>query len=170
MNMNEFTAKTFFFKDDGMFPNNPFLPVILYPGAMKENPEQTEGIFHGHNWTNSWTNGVFDYHHYHSNTHEVLGIIKGSAVLQLGGESGQKVELREGDVVVLPAGTAHKRLSSNPGFQVVGAYPNGMDYNMNTGKAEERAKALEAIPQVPIPETDPVYGKEGPLIKLWRKE
>jgi hypothetical protein len=59
MNMNEFTAKTFFFKDDGMFPNNPFLPVILYPGAMKENPEQTEGIFHGHNWTNSWTNGVF---------------------------------------------------------------------------------------------------------------
>jgi uncharacterized protein YjlB len=170
MNVNASRVKTFSFKDDGLMPNNPNLPVILYPGAMKENPEQTEGIFNAHNWTNSWTNGVFDYHHYHSNTHEVLGIITGSVVLQLGGELGQKLELQKGDVVVLPAGTAHKRLSASFGFQVVGAYPNGMDYNMNTGKADERAKALEAIPQVPIPETDPVYGKDGPLIKLWRND
>jgi uncharacterized protein YjlB len=167
--MNAPKVKTFFFKDDGMMPNNPNLPVILYPGAIKDHPERTESMFNGHNWTNSWTNGVFDYHHYHSNTHEVLGVIKGSVVLQLGGDQGQKVELHIGDVVVLPAGTAHKRLSASSSFQVVGAYPNGMDYNMNTGKAGERAKAREAIPQVPIPETDPVYGKEGPLIKLWRK-
>jgi uncharacterized protein YjlB len=170
MNVNAPKVKTFFFKDDGMMPNNPNLPVILYPGAIKEHPEQTESIFHAHDWTNSWTNGVFDYHHYHSNTHEVLGVINGSVVLQLGGELGQQIELLEGDVVVLPAGTAHKRLSSNYGFQVVGAYPSGMDYNMNTGKPDERAKALKAIPQVPIPETDPVYGKGGPLIKLWRNE
>src|SRR6516165_1204603 len=35
------------------------------------------------------------------------------------------------------------------------------------GKAEH-AKALETIPQVPLPDSDPVYGTDGPLTTLWR--
>jgi uncharacterized protein YjlB len=167
--MNEPKVQTFYLKDDGIMPNNPDLPVILYQGALKNQERQAEKIFNQHNWTNSWTNGVFDYHHYHSDTHEVLGVISGSAVLQLGGEQGQSVELQAGDVAVLPAGTAHKRLSSSSNFRIVGAYPNGMEYNLYTGKAGERTKALEEMKHVPVPGTDPVFGETGPLLEHWSK-
>jgi uncharacterized protein YjlB len=33
---------------------------------------------------------------------------------------------------------------------------------------ENHAKALKTIPQVKLPETDPVMGAKGPLIRLWR--
>jgi uncharacterized protein YjlB len=167
--MNDPKIKTLYFNDDGMMPNHPNLPVIIYQGAFKNQEGQTENIFNQHNWTNSWTNGVFDYHHYHSNTHEVLGVISGLAVLQLGGEQGQRVELQAGDAAVLPAGTAHKRLSSSPDFLIVGAYPNGLDYNLYTGKEGERTKAMEEIERVPIPDTDPVFGNRGPLLENWSK-
>lgn len=97
------------FEDDGRIPNNESLAAAIYPGAFKDNPETIEETFNKNGWTNSWTNGVFDYHHYHSNTHEVLGVRSGSALLLLGGEDGQEVEVHTGDVAVLPAGTGHKK-------------------------------------------------------------
>lgn len=168
--MNGAEIKTIFFKDDGVIPGNPNLPVILYLGSLKDEPEETEAIFNRNGWLNSWTNGVFDYHHYHSNAHEVLGVIRGSAVLQLGGEHGQRVELTAGDVAVLPAGTGHKRCSASKDFRVVGAYPDGMDYNLCTGKPGERPKVLEDIARVPLPNTDPLYGAAGPLMSAWKPQ
>lgn len=167
--MEGLEVKSYYFKDDGKIPNNAGLPVLIYCGALKENSEQMEKIFNSHNWRNSWTNGVFNYHHYHSNVHEVLGITRGSATLHLGGEQGEKVRVEAGDVLVLPAGTGHKRLLASPDFQVVGAYPNGMDYNLRKGLSEERPKVLEEIQCVPLPQLDPIYGKNGPLIAKWRE-
>ncbi|MDN7241549.1 cupin domain-containing protein [Planococcus sp. N028] len=155
------------FEDDGAIPNNPTLPVIIYPGAFKENPEDIESVFNQNKWTNSWTNGVFDYHHYHNNTHEVLGVKSGSATLQLGGESGQAFEFTVGDVVILPAGTGHKRLSASEDFQVVGAYPHGAEPEIKTGKLDERPEALEDILDAPLPESDPVFGEDGPVLNNW---
>lgn len=168
--MNAQQIQIFYFLDDGVMPNHPDFPVIWYIAGLKGQTRQMESIFNQNNWLNSWTNGVFGYHHYHSNAHEVLGVIRGSAVLQLGGEHGQKAELHAGDIVVLPAGTAHKRLASSSDFQVVGAYPDGMDYNLHTGKAGERPGVLEEIQRVPIPATDPVHGRRGPLIDHWKKK
>ncbi|WP_419874753.1 cupin domain-containing protein [Candidatus Pristimantibacillus sp. PTI5] len=159
---------TYYFADDGRIPNHPSLPLILYPGALKEKSDRIESIFNENNWRNSWTNGVFDYHHYHSNAHEVLGVQSGSATLQAGGEQGTALSVQAGDVIVLPAGTGHKRLNASPDFKVVGAYPNGMNYNLRRGEIGERPQALEEIGKVPLPETDPVYGTEGPLIELWK--
>ena len=159
--------QTFFLKDDGIIPNNPNLPVILYKQAI-ENPVSTmENLFNKNQWLNSWTNGVFDYHHYHSNSHEALGVIKGTATLMIGGENGVEVQIQAGDVVVLPAGTGHKRLHASSDFAIVGAYPEGKEYNTKYGKISERPEALEEISKVPIPKTDPVTGKEGPLLKEW---
>ena len=159
--------QTFFLKDDGIIPNNPNLPVILYKQAI-ENPVSTmENLFNKNQWLNSWTNGVFDYHHYHSNSHEALGVIKGTATLMIGGENGVEVEIQAGDVVVLPAGTGHKRLYASSDFTIVGAYPEGKEYNTRYGKISERPEALEEISKVPVPKTDPVTGKEGPLLKEW---
>jgi uncharacterized protein YjlB len=159
--------QTFFLKDDGIIPNNPNLPVIFYKQAVKKPESNMESIFNKNQWLNSWTNGVFDYHHYHSNSHEVLGVIKGDATLMIGGEKGKEVHVQTGDVIVLPAGTGHKRLNASSDFSVVGAYPDGMNYNTKYGKENERPEVLVEISKVPLPKTDPVTGEEGPLMKEW---
>ena len=154
-----------FFQDDGSIPNNPLLPAAIYKNVLP--PEKMEAAFHKHNWSNSWTNGILNDHHYHSNTHEVLGVIKGDARLMIGGPSGDVLEVTTGDVIVLPAGTGHKCLESSNGFSVIGAYPDGMDYNMKYGKPGERPEVLEDIKRVPLPSEDPVFGDNGPLFKKW---
>ena len=161
------SLKTYTFTDDGILPNNPQLPVVLYPAAMRDNPYHIKQLFHINNWFNSWEDGIFDYHHYHSNTHEALGVITGTASLQLGGDQGIITEVFAGDVLVLPAGTAHRRLSCTPDFLVVGAYPGGMGYNTRREQAADRLEALAEIPQVPLPSSDPLYGASGPLLTVW---
>ncbi|MDQ0483604.1 cupin domain-containing protein [Guptibacillus hwajinpoensis] len=124
-------------------------------------------MFKQNKWSNSWENGVFPYHHYHSNTHEALGVISGSASITFGGENGDSVEVEKGDVVVIPAGVGHKKEQSSAGFKVVGAYPNGMSHDLKTGKAEERPEVIENIQNVPLPSTDPLQGQSGHLVVLW---
>lgn len=57
------------------------------------------------------------------------GIFHGESTLLLGcghddqEEDGQKVEVRAGDVIVLPAGTGHCNLESSSGFRYIGVYP-----------------------------------------------
>jgi uncharacterized protein YjlB len=161
-------VRQYHFEDDGIIPNNPYLPVLVYPGAFSGREDQIEDTFNQNNWKNSWVNGVFDFHHYHSNTHEVLGVREGQATLQIGGEKGQQIEINSGDILILPAGTGHKRLTSTSNFKIVGAYPDGMEYNTMTEKEEDRLLSLKDIPNVPLPDTDPVYGLEGPLLLKWR--
>lgn len=160
--------KAMHFPDDGHIPNNPRLPVILYPGAFKTHPEEIEPVFNMNGWGNSWQDDVLTYHHYHSNAHEVLGVRSGNAVLQIGGEQGGTVEVEKGDVILLPAGTGHKKLEGSTNFQVVGAYPGGRSPNTKTGEAADRPFVLEDIRNVPLPDADPVFGKEGPLHKHWK--
>ncbi|MGE6486769.1 cupin domain-containing protein [Paenisporosarcina sp. NPDC076898] len=161
------TYKLFKFEDDGTIPNNPELPVILYPGVFKQHPQEIEPTFRLNNWRNSWVDGVFDYHHYHSNAHEVLGVRSGSAILRLGGKNGETVEVRTGDVLVLPAGTGHKKIKGSADFEVVGAYAEGKEYNLKTGQSNERPHVINEINQVAAPSMDPVFGNYGQVIDRW---
>lgn len=156
--------------DDGTFPNNPRLPVLLYRGAFEssDSPADLEKAFEGSGWGGTWQDGIYGYHHYHSTAHEVLGVAEGTARVQLGGPDGPTFELAPGDVVVIPAGVAHKNLGSSSDFLVVGAYPAGQKWDMNYGKPGERPDADRNIERTPLPETDPVYGSEGPLLEKWR--
>ncbi|MFK0525111.1 cupin domain-containing protein [Paenibacillus illinoisensis] len=169
MNEPRENIETFYFQDDGVIPNNPNLPVLLYKGIWAKDPSRTESLLNSNNWGNSWINGVYDYHHFHSNAHEVLAVVSGFVQLILGGEKGQRVYLQTGDIVVLPAGTGHKRLEASSDFRIAGAYPGGTSYNTRTGAPGERPEVLREIHDVPIPDTDPVYGNEGPLLELWNK-
>ncbi|MBQ4899814.1 cupin domain-containing protein [Paenibacillus sp. Marseille-P2973] len=162
-------VRSFFVKDDGEVPNNSELPVIVYLGVFKDNPDGMEEAFQRHGWSGSWTGGIYDYHHYHTNTHEVLGVKSGVATVLIGGEAGERLELQTGDVIVLPAGTAHKKLASSPDFAVAGAYPEGKSPNLRERRPEERTQAIAEVRNVPVPDKDPVFGEEGPLLHKWVK-
>lgn len=159
----------FYFDKNGYIPNNPTLPVLLYKKIFRNNEDKIENTLIANNWRNIWVNGVYDFHHYHSNTHEVLGVLKGAGLLLIGGESGSKIIVNSGDILVLPAGTGHKKLSATVDFQVIGAYPDGKEYNLKQNTIEDIEGAVEEIKKVPVPSTDPVYGKGGLLVKAWNK-
>ena len=115
-----------------------------------------------------WRNGIYPYPHYHSMIHEAMGIARGRAKVRFGGENGREIDLMPGDVVMLPAGTGHQCLTQTPTLVVIGAYPPTGKYNLCRGSKSDHAKALATIVEVPPPATDPVFGSEGPLLKLWR--
>jgi len=157
-------------KENDPFPNNNRLPYLLYK-AVIELPERKAGavikqIFESHQWSNAWKNGIYPYHHYHSITHEVLGVYAGSCDVMLGGYEDKIVHLEKGDVLVIPAGVAHRNIGSSDDFGCVGAYPNGMDFDINYGRPGERPATDKNIAKVPLPATDPVYGY-GPLQDYW---
>ena len=82
-------------------------------------------------------------------------------------KEGRRFHLRRGDVVVLPAGTGHCNLGSSADLLVVGAYPDGMRWDLRRGDPAEHDEVLANIARVPLPDHDPVHGKDGPLLELW---
>src|SRR5260221_270285 len=127
MNAQSPMPEKLLFKDDGKIPNSKF-PLLVYRNAFDargtDGAAWLEQKFAANNWTNSWRNGIYPFHHYHSTSHEVLGIYSGSVLVHLGGEQGQKVEVRAGDILVILAGVGRKNLDTD-GLWVVGAYPDG---------------------------------------------
>jgi uncharacterized protein YjlB len=156
--------------DDGVFPNSR-LPVLVYRGVVKaeDGAPALERLFERNGWPPKWRDTVFTFHHYHSNSHECLGVAEGNATLRLGGPSGAEVKVQAGDVVVIPAGMAHQRMLASTDFMVVGAYPPGEE-NWDTlrGQPDDRPRADQNIAKLPLPESDPVLGKTGALVKRWR--
>jgi uncharacterized protein YjlB len=165
-------ANAFRFKDDGIIPNHPKWPLLVYRGAVQlpgafDPAAVLEALFASNGWGQSWRNGVYDYVHYHSQIHEVLGVARGTAELQFGGLRGRKLAVKPGDVAILPAGTGHQCLAAGSDFLVVGAYPPFGTYDL-CRTSEDHQRALETIPKVGRPRKDPVYGKSGPLRESWK--
>src|SRR5436190_4568377 len=81
---------------------------------------------------------------------------------------GQTVEVRSGDVILIPAGVAHHHIGASPDFSVVGAYPDGRQWDLLRGLPGERPKSDRTIAALPIPDYDPIYGADGPLRQIWK--
>lgn len=159
-------AEELLFGEANGIPNNPSLPILIYRGAFSGAADMAramEARFAAHGWPPQWRNGIYAFHHYHSRGHEVLGIATGEAEVMLGGEGGRKLHVRRGDVLLLPAGTGHCRLSSSRDLLVVGAYPPGQEGDILRGPATQAIK--DGIAALPHPARDPVEGR--PLSEHW---
>jgi uncharacterized protein YjlB len=150
-------------------PNNPRHPVLHYGNAVRTAAEDRasafETMFRLNGWPPKWRNGIYPFHHYHSNAHEALGIAAGHARVLLGGQQGVAVTVSAGDCLVLPAGTGHCLLEAAPELLVVGAYPPGQDWDLRRDALSEAE--FTAMSQLPVPTSDPVTGRTGALLKLW---
>jgi uncharacterized protein YjlB len=153
-------------------PNN-ILPFLVYQGAVTLDPKQPEetieNLFGANDWSGTWRNGVYDYLHYHATVHEVLGVARGSARVRFGGDHGQELEIKAGDIAILPAGTGHQCISASDDFCIIGAYPPGSKMVVTRATPENHARALKTIPEVALPPADPVTGKNGALMRLWSR-
>jgi uncharacterized protein YjlB len=161
------------FKDDGLVPNRPRWPLIIYRSAVDLDGHHDaaaviEDLFEANGWGDTWRDGIYDYVHYHSRIHEVLGIARGKGRVRFGGKTGRIFTLKAGDVAVLPAGAGHQCLSLSDDFLVIGAYRRVGTYDACT-TVEDRPHALKTISEVPSPRKDPIYGTGGPLSKLWKE-
>jgi len=165
--------EVYYFKDDGHIPNSKY-PLLVYrnihTAAAEEGAAWLENKFASNDWTNSWRNGIYSYLHYHSTAHEVLGTYKGHATVQLGGENGEILKVSAGDILVIPAGVGHEKKEASEDFGVVGAYANGMDYDILKGKSTDRVRADLNMLQVPFPSHDPLLGKDDGLRRIWIPE
>lgn len=158
------------FEPRGFVPNNHRLPALIYekafdPAATSDLATSMEKRFQDNGWPPQWRDGIFDFEHYHTQGHEVLGIAAGSAELVLGGDAGREIRVQAGDVLVLPAGTGHRRLKQSADFLVIGAYPPGQTGDIVCEEASPAMKQRIAL--LSFPPKDPVLGDEGPMLRLW---
>ncbi|KAJ9668430.1 hypothetical protein H2201_001478 [Coniosporium apollinis] len=147
--------ETYYFTPTPHVPNSP-LPVLIYRAVLPTNPdpESTRETIEPNRWIQGGVFKTYTAHHFHSVTHECYAVFKGKSTLLLGRgpldqrEGGVEVELGVGDIIVLP-GSPH--------------------WDNNFCKADEKETQEKArnARNVPIPEFDPIYGKGGPLVRIW---
>ncbi|KAK6204179.1 transcription factor that binds to CRE motif [Pestalotiopsis sp. IQ-011] len=117
-----------------------------------------------------WRFTMYSTTHFHSTSHEVLCISRGRATLCFGGEDNpERVELdaQKGDMLVVPAGVGHRLLreEGSDGFEMVGSYPPGCNWDMCYGKRGEETK-VESIGKLTWFTKDPAYGDQGPALEV----
>lgn len=151
-------------------PNNPGCPLLIYRRAVPivgaDAAVAFETLFAANGWVGAWRNGVFDFQHFHSTAHEALGIFSGEVRVAFGGEKGICVEAAAGDVIVVPAGVSHRRVSSRT-LGVVGAYPEGQSPDLCVATDADHETLRANVARVPRPLCDPVHGGGGPLHSYW---
>ncbi|CAI0653664.1 unnamed protein product [Colletotrichum noveboracense] len=83
---------------------------------------------------------------------------------------GMEVDVKTGDVIILPAGTAHSSLASSSDYRYIGVYPQDCPKWRNEMGKTPAGEFKTVIKSVEMPEEDPVYGRNGPLNQLWNED
>ncbi|KAL4915079.1 RmlC-like cupin domain-containing protein [Aspergillus aurantiobrunneus] len=118
----------------------------------------------------SWIYTIYSRTHFHSTSH--VGVVSGSAHLCFGSEESPdrfKPEVSKGDLIIVPAGVGHRLLSDNNGmqgpFKMVGAYPQDKSWDMCYGQPGEE-DSCRNIGSLDWFQRDPLYGKDGPALRV----
>jgi len=166
-------VETIYVTENEPYPNND-LPILYYEDVLSDviadsyTADDVLEYFENNGYVNGWVGGIMDRHHFHSTAHEALACTEGEVSVQFGGQHGEMRTLRKGDVVLLPAGVAHKKLDATQGFEIVGAYPsNDPEYDFQYGNASDYEAIKESIAHVKNPLTDPVTGNPGDIEEYW---
>lgn len=156
------TTELYWSKPNGMLPNSRFPLLVHRAGVAGGGEDAVLARFRSNGWSNNWRYpGVYTYPHFHSTTHECLGVATGWMEVTLFGEGGVVVRVEAGDVIVLPAGVSHSMGHHSDHIMMVGGYPDGRDWdNMQEAHLTEadRRAAAKRIMMLPIPNQDPVTG------------
>lgn len=152
---------------DGHSPNSlPHgLPALLWKEGASEflSSAKINARLQERGWSPQWTFPMFKESHYHSTTHELLTIFRGSATLLLGGtdddvdksqdgEAHARIEVQKGDVLLLPAGYAHRAIADRDGFCMIGSYPvGGKQWDSELRLQPADGVCFHAICHVPLP-------------------
>ncbi|OCK77354.1 hypothetical protein K432DRAFT_428070 [Lepidopterella palustris CBS 459.81] len=173
------TPEVYYFSPTSHVPNS-VLPVLIYRKVLPAHPTavSTRDALEKNLWLQGGVFKTYRTHHFHSVTHECYAVFKGSSRLLLGRgplddtEGGVEVDVSVGDIIVLPAGVSHCSVDSEGEYEYLGLYPEGSpkwDNNFCKADAGETAEKARNACSVPIPQYDPVYGKDGPLVGIWKK-
>ncbi|KAH8647193.1 hypothetical protein BX600DRAFT_518478 [Xylariales sp. PMI_506] len=113
-------------------PNNVF-PVIVYRHVFPQpfSEESTTEFLQANKWEKKGFWPAVPTHHFHQNTHECYGVVRGTSSMLLGrGQldgpaGGRLISLAPGDVIVIPAGVSHMNVDFTDDYRYVGVYPIG---------------------------------------------
>lgn len=146
----------------GMLPNSRF-PLLVHRGAVPGGgTAAVRHRFQTNGWLNNWEYpGIYTYGHFHSTTHECLGVAAGWMEVELFGRGGTRLRVETGDVIVMPAGVSHAMVGNSDDVMMIGGYPDGRDWDniQEDHMTEEvRRAAAKRIMMLPIPSRDPVTG------------
>lgn len=148
-------------------------PLLIYHGAFDASPSELKSHLDRVGEVEpQWVYGMFSETHFHSTTHEVLGVVSGGARLCFGGEENPgryEPTVQKGDLIIVPAGVGHRLLteSSSDGepFKMVGAYPRHKQWDMCYGKQGEEWK-VRGIERADWFHRDPLFGTDGPALHV----
>ncbi|KAL2865333.1 cupin domain-containing protein [Aspergillus lucknowensis] len=148
-------------------------PLMVYHQAFHGTPDElSEHLENVGEVSPSWIYTMYSQTHFHSTSHEILGVVSGSARLCFGGEGNPhrfEPTVSKGDLIIVPAGVGHQLLSepdtTEGPFRMVGAYPRGKSWDMCYGQPGEESK-WQAIGRLGWFGRDPLYGKDGPALQV----
>lgn len=129
-------VKKYFLPPTALIPNSP-RPLLHYPGFFKVGSDDDACTAYDEFTKNGWqVQWIFRYgqtqiSHYHSQVHECMTVLTGSATIRFGvadtdedmeenthgsgkEDGGVYVEAHAGDVFIIPAGVAHKTFDTSP--------------------------------------------------------
>jgi uncharacterized protein YjlB len=158
--------------DHCRFPNaSSGLPVVFYRPFDTDktalDASAIEALVSQHGFKPQWRYPMFDFDHFHSTTHELLVPFRGRATLVLGGT--ESIDVKAGDVILLPAGVAHRAEKTEGEFYMVGSYPSGAKQWDTCRGGEEGVEDRIKKLQTGGVNMDPVYGleKDAPVMRAW---
>jgi uncharacterized protein YjlB len=163
------TIETHVLRGNGRIPNSR-LPLLIYRSVVKTGPVDMEDALRRNQWPPDWHSsfGMYPRHHFHSDTHELIAVTRGTLTGRFGGHDGISAKLSAGDVVVIPAGVGHFGEAITEDLRLTGAFPAGCAiHDFRLGYVDEYSRMVVRARNVTIPAMDPLYGAGGPVTELW---
>jgi uncharacterized protein YjlB len=164
------TPQIHHFSPSNGIPNSR-LPLVIWKGGLPAAARRGEdacALYRRNGWGGTWVYTVYPFWHFHTDGHEVLSCVAGTAKIGFGGDDGIVADVSVGDVAIVPAGVGHKKLSASPGFQMAGGYPPKQQGSIVRPGQMTDEEIAAAIAKVALPETDPITGERGGVVEIWR--